>query len=173
MGVSYMFFSLIPEVRSWLEQFKVSCDHDAVSRDPTFADVLEVLKAFDGFQIECEKHDSAFWASVTYKKKDGWAISAELNWPPSDENGAFGSFRKPSLELALEMVWRLSALTGPLVFGFDGIPVLVSAKQTFFQLLDSVAVVYPWVETSKLHLPSETPRIDAENQLENLSKLDV
>jgi hypothetical protein len=163
VGVNYLILSVGQEVREWLDQYKVPYDHDAVSRDPTFADVQEVLKAFDGFHIECENHGSVFWASVSYKQRDGWGISAELDWHVG-ESVSSGGFRKPSLELALEMVWRLSASTGSLVFGFDGRPILITSGQTFSQLLDSVAVVDPWVDRSKPYLPSETPRINAEER---------
>jgi hypothetical protein len=70
-------------------------------------------------------------------------------------------FSKPTLKLALEMTWRLSVLTGPSIFLFESTLVIISGRQTFDQVLESVAVVHPWVERSNSYLPSEIPRIDA------------
>jgi hypothetical protein len=161
MGVSFSVFSLNPEARAWLDEIGFAYGQQVLSRDPTFDDVRKILKHFEGFETQVSGDEDGFWVSVEYKKVEVW-LMATLEWYAHGGPCPSGSFRKPSLELALEMIWRLSALTGPLVFLFEALPVIISGDQTFDQVLEAVAVVYPWVENTSPFLPSDMPRLDAQ-----------
>jgi hypothetical protein len=162
VGVSYSIFSLNPQARAWLEEIGYAYDQQVPSRDPTFDDVKKILKHFEGFEIQGSGDDNGFYVSVEYKKIEGW-FTASLGWWATDDGyGTSGVFSKPTLGLALEITWRLSVLTGPLVFLFEALPVIISGDQTFDQVLEAVAVVYPWVENTSPFLPSDMPRLDAQ-----------
>jgi hypothetical protein len=162
--VSYSVVSLNPHARTWLDEIEYAYDQQVPSRDPTFDDVQKIVKHFQGFEIEMCADIHGLLFSVEYKKDGRW-FTACLGWSSTDDGyGTSGVFSKPDLELALEITWRLSVFTGPLVFIFESLPVIISGHQTFDQVLESVAVVYPWVDRSKSYLPSETPQMHAQNE---------
>ena len=119
MGVLYVTVLLDDDTRRWLESEGIACPaRDTPSRWPTPSELRATLADMSGYDVSYRDNTDGGWDAEIVDSERGFGGLHATIWTKQlagDDVPAPFSFHKPSVELALVILERLSRVCGPLV----------------------------------------------------------
>ena len=133
MGATYAVSPLTDEARQWLRDENIAFP-DGQSRWPTHNELRAALESFSGHAVSYRSTATGGWdADIVDPERDrtsGWMATVWVDGAVDADTPCRFSFHKPTLELSLMIVEKLSRVCGPFLImdGSSGRAVVVAPE---------------------------------------------